>query len=107
LNLLRSSNQDGEQMARTTKFLLEQIERAKRLAAGLSSAADRERFQTIAADYQKEIDDAAAASADQHNSPATETTSPAPLSEAAPSDAVGSENDSAPTSIDGLQETKD
>jgi hypothetical protein len=42
-------------MARTTKFLLEQIERAKRLAAGMSSSAERERFEKIAADYQKEM----------------------------------------------------
>jgi hypothetical protein len=94
-------------MARTTKFLLEQIERAKRLSAGLSSAADRERFLKIAADYQKELDDAAAASGDQHPSPATEITSPAPVSEAAPSDAVASESESGPTSIDDQQETKD
>jgi hypothetical protein len=94
-------------MARTTKFLLEQIERAKRLAAGMSSSADRERFEKIAADYQKEIDDDAAASGAQQPSPATETTSPAPVSEAAPSDAVSSESESAPTSIDDQQETKD
>ena len=55
-------------MARTNKFLLEQIERAKRLAAALTSPADRERLETLANDYQKEIDQAAAASGDQQAS---------------------------------------
>jgi len=41
-------------MARTTKFLLEQIERAKRLAAALTSPADRERLETLENNYQKE-----------------------------------------------------
>jgi hypothetical protein len=86
-------------MARTTKFLLEQIERAKRLAAALTIPADRERLETLANDYQKEIDQAAVSSA-------AETTPAAPVSEAEPSDAVASESESAPTSIDDQQETK-
>jgi hypothetical protein len=102
----RSSNQDGAQMARSTEYLLEQIERAKRLAAALYNQADRERFEKIAADYQKEIDDAAAASGDQQPSSATGTTF-TPVSEAAPPAAVASESESAPTSIDDQQETKD
>jgi hypothetical protein len=94
-------------MARTTKYLLDQIERAKRLAAALYNPADRERLEKIAADYQKEIDDIAAASGDRQPSPATESTTSAPVSEAAQPDAVASENESAPTSIDDEQETKD
>jgi hypothetical protein len=93
-------------MARTTKFLLEQIERAKRLAAALTSPADRERLETLANDYQKEIDQAAAASGDQQASSAAETTPAAPVGQAEPSDAVSSEIESAPTSIDDQQETK-
>ena len=93
-------------MARTTKFLLEQIERAKRLAAGLTSPADRERLEKLANDYQKEIDQAAAASGDQQASSATETTPAAAVSEAEPSDAIASESESAPASLDDQQETK-
>jgi hypothetical protein len=93
-------------MARTTKFLLEQIERAKRLAAALTSPADRERLEKLATDYQKEIDQAAAASGDQQASSAAETTPAAAVSEAEPSDAVAAESESAPTSIDDQQETK-
>jgi hypothetical protein len=94
-------------MARSTKYLLDQIERAKRLAAALYNPADRERFEKIAADYQKEIDDAGAASGDQQPSPATESTSSAPVSDAAQPNAVAAENERAPTSIDDPQETKD
>jgi hypothetical protein len=93
-------------MARSTKYLLDQIERAKRLAAALYNPADRERFEKIAADYQKEIDDAATASGDQQPSPASESRSSKPVSEAGQPDAVASENESAPTSIDDQQETK-
>jgi hypothetical protein len=77
-------------MARTTKFLLEQIESAKRLAAALTSPADRELLEKLANDYQKEIDQAAAASGDQQASSATETTPAADVSETEPSDAVAS-----------------
>jgi hypothetical protein len=93
-------------MARTTKFLLEQIERAKRLAAALTNPADRERLERLADDYQKEVDQVAAASGGQQPSSATETTPAATVSEAEPSDAVASQSESAPTSIDDQQETK-
>ena len=43
-----------------TKYLLEQIERAKRFAAAVNNEADRARFEKIAADYQNEIDATAA-----------------------------------------------
>jgi hypothetical protein len=97
-------------MSRTAKYLLEQIERAKRYAAALSDPADRERFEKVAADYQSELDAAAAPSGVQQPAAATETASSdaaASTSEAAPSDAVSSESDSAPTSTDDQQEAKD
>ncbi len=43
-----------------TKYLLEQIGRAKRFAAAVNNEADRARFEKIAADYQNEIDATAA-----------------------------------------------
>jgi hypothetical protein len=88
---------------------LEQIERAKRYAAALSDPADRERFEKLAADYQSELDAAAAPSGDQQPSAAPETASSdaiASTSEAAPLDAVSSESDSTPTT-DDQPETRD
>ena len=38
------------------EFLLEQIARAKRFAAGLTSKDDRDRLDKIAADYQSQLD---------------------------------------------------
>jgi hypothetical protein len=97
-------------MSRTAKYLLEQIERAKRYAAALSDPADRERFEKIAADYQSELDAAAGTSDQQSPSTATETASsdtPAAPSEAGTADAVSSESDSAPTPTDDQPETRD
>jgi hypothetical protein len=37
--------------------LLEQIGRAKRFATAMSSDADRERFEGIASEYQRELDE--------------------------------------------------
>jgi hypothetical protein len=97
-------------MSRTTKYLLEQIERAKRFAGALNNPADRASFEKIAADYQKELDAAAASSGEQQPSAATETASSDPIpstSEAAPSDAIAPEGESPPTSTDDQQATKD
>jgi ABC-type Zn uptake system ZnuABC Zn-binding protein ZnuA len=97
-------------MSRTAKYLLEQIERAKRFAAALSDPADRERFEKVAANYQSELDAARA------SSPKVESTFPpeaalsatiAATSEVGSSDAVSSEPDSAPTSTGDQQETKE
>jgi hypothetical protein len=45
-------------MARTKQFLLEQIARAKRLAMTMNTQTDRERFAALAADYERELNDA-------------------------------------------------
>jgi hypothetical protein len=37
------------------QFLREQIEEAKRLAAAMTNPRDRERFERIPSDYQREI----------------------------------------------------
>jgi hypothetical protein len=68
-------------MARTKQFLLEQIARAKRLAMSMNTQTDRERFAALAADYERELNDAEPA-----NGPPTP---PSPTNVAAPaSDAV-------------------
>ena len=75
-----------------------------------SDPADRERFEKVAADYQSELDAAAGTSDQQSPSVPTVTASShatAATSEAGSSDAVSSESDSAPTSTDFQQETKD
>jgi hypothetical protein len=93
-----------------TKYLLEQIERAKRFAAAVNNEADRARFEKIAADYQNEIDATAAPPGDQEPSAQTETASSdarASPGESAPSNAVASESENAPASTDSPQENKD
>jgi hypothetical protein len=97
-------------MSRTAKYLLEQIERAKRFAAAMNNPADRERFEKVAADYQSELDAAAGTSDQQSPSAPTVTASSdatAATSEAGTSDAISTESDSASTSTDDQQETKD
>jgi hypothetical protein len=97
-------------MSRTAKYLSEQIERAKRYAAALSDPADRERFEKVAADYQSELDasNPPASAAEPSATPeAASSGTIAATSEAGSSDAVSTESDSAPTSTDDPQETKD
>jgi hypothetical protein len=92
-----------------TKYLLEQIERAKRFAAAVNNEADRARFEKIAADYQNEIDATAAPPGDQEPSAQTETASSdarASPGESAPSNAIASESENAPASMDSPQENK-
>ena len=48
-------------MPRSKQFLLEQIARAQRFAQAMNTDADRERFEKLAADYQRELDAAEAA----------------------------------------------
>ena len=47
---------------------MEQIARARRFAAAMNTAADRERFEKMAADYQSELD-AAEATQGQSSAP--------------------------------------
>jgi hypothetical protein len=53
------------------EFLLEQIARAKRFATAVTSKADQEKFEKIAADYQSQLDAAESTA----STPATETVS--------------------------------
>jgi hypothetical protein len=70
------------------EFLLEQIARAKRFAAGLTSKDDQETFQKIAADYQSQLD-------------ATEAAAPTTAPEIS-SEATAPSNDAPPTTTDGV-----
>lgn len=77
----------------TIAFLKEQIERAKRFAMGMTSTADRDRFNAMADDYQRQLD-AASASSDRESQDAAQSIDTTPTtSEAAPSDVVSSSGD--------------
>jgi hypothetical protein len=100
--------QSGQPMSRF-KFLLEQIERARRFAASMTNAGDRDRLEATADGYQRELDtlsspDARSADASPPSDAVAEPTTPAT---AAPSDANAATDDGAPsTSGDtGQQET--
>ena len=67
------------------EYLRSQIERAKRFAATLTNIGDRDKFQTAADDYQRELDSLSSA----------DTTS---ADTSAPSDAIAASNDEAITS---------
>jgi hypothetical protein len=54
LQLDRSIKRMAEYLPRK-QFLREQIEEAKRLAAAMTNPRDRERFERIPSDYQREI----------------------------------------------------
>lgn len=91
------------------EFLLEQIARAKRFATAVTSKADQEKFEKIAADYQSQLDAAESTA----STPATETASseaPASMNEALvaggaeSSDAVAPQQ---PTSTDNQEPTTD
>lgn len=43
-------------MPRNEPFLLEQVARARRFAQAMNTDADRERFEKLAADYERELD---------------------------------------------------
>jgi hypothetical protein len=95
------------------KFLKERMERARRLAAALTSSDDRDRLQALADGYQRQIDEASAQdagpSADAGPSPdAMPSADAAPTtSEAAPSDAASSSDDETPTTSGGGQPETD
>jgi hypothetical protein len=75
-------------MARTKQFLLDQIARAKRIAAAMSTRVEQERFEELAAGYQRELDDA---------EPADYQSSPSSSADGAPaSDAVAGNEGGAP-----------
>ena len=83
------------------KFLKEQMERARRLAAALTSSADRDRLQALADGYQRQIDEASA----QDAGPSADAAPTA--SEATPSEAVSSSDDEIPTTSSGGQPETD
>jgi hypothetical protein len=100
-------------MGRSVKFLLAQIERAKRFAAAMTKSSDREAFEIAADEYQRELDALRAA---EGGSSSSETKSATPPSEAvasvdepnrtASSDASVATNDDAITSNNtGKRET--
>jgi hypothetical protein len=95
-------------MSRTAKYLLEQIERAKRYAAAMVNLGDREKFEKIAADYQAELDasNAPASAAEPSATPEVASSQTAAPSETGTSDSVSSESDTAPVSAADQPETK-
>jgi hypothetical protein len=89
------------------EFLLEQIARAKRFAAGLTSKDDQERFEKIAADYQSQLDatESAAATAvteTPSEAAAPSNEAPATTNEIGAADAVAAQQ---PTSTDDQEPT--
>jgi hypothetical protein len=88
----------GEPMP-NIKALKEQMERARRLAATMTSAEDRDRLRTAADDYQRQIDAASVPSDEVQGSDARDTQPDAPktISEATPTDAAASSEESEPT----------
>jgi hypothetical protein len=110
---IRTSKIAGLPMGRSVKFLLAQIERAKRFAAAMTKSSDREAFEIAADEYQRELDALRAA---EGGSSSSETKSATPPSEAvasvdepnrtASSDASVATNDDAITSNNtGKRET--
>jgi hypothetical protein len=79
-------------MPRSKEFLLEQIARARRFAAAMNTAADRERFEKMAADYQSELD-AAEATQGQSSAPPTAAEDAAPTDDAAAAQSQTSSSD--------------
>jgi hypothetical protein len=81
------------------KALKEQMERAMRLAATMTSAEDRDRLRAAADDYQRQIDAASAPSEAVQGSDARDEQPDAPktTSEATPRDAVASSEEPGPT----------
>jgi hypothetical protein len=75
----RASKQD-DVMPRSKEFLLEQIARAKRFAAAMNTAEDRERFEKMAADYRSELE--AAETEGQSSAPSTVPEDVAPTNDA-------------------------
>jgi hypothetical protein len=88
------------------KYPREQIERAKRFAAGMTNSGDRERFEATADGYQRALDAPDAQSADT-SPPAEAVAEPTTPDTAAPSDAIAATDDGSPTtsSDTGQQET--
>jgi hypothetical protein len=90
------------------EFLRSQVERAKRLAAMVTTIGDRESFQVAADDYQRELDALTAADTTSADSAAPSDASAAKSEPdtAAPSDAIAATNEGDPTTNDtGPQET--
>jgi hypothetical protein len=91
------------------KFLREQIERAKRFAAGMTNSDDRVRLEAAADNYQRELDALSSPDAKSADTspPSDAITEPATPDAAAPSDAIAATDDESPiTSSDtGQQET--
>jgi hypothetical protein len=103
-----TENRDAGQPMSRIKFLREQIERAKRFAAGMTNSDDRGRLEAAANKYQRELDalsspDAKSADTSRPFAVADATTPDA----AAPSDAIAATDDAAPTTSGdtGQQET--
>jgi hypothetical protein len=92
------------------EYLRYQIERVRRFAATLTDVEDRERFQSAADDYQREIDALSSAdttSADT-SAPSDAIAASRESDTAAPSDAIAASNDgdAITSTIDtGSQET--
>jgi hypothetical protein len=92
------------------EFLQTQIERAKRFAAALTNIGDRERFQGMADDYQRELDalSSAGTTSSDASTPPDATVAKSEPDTAAPSDAIAatSEGDAiTSTNDEGPQET--
>jgi hypothetical protein len=92
------------------EYLRAQIERAKRFAATLTNIGDRDRFQTAADDYQRELDSLSSAdttSADT-SAPSDSVAAKREPDTTAPSDAIAASNDGkaiTSTNDRGSQET--
>jgi hypothetical protein len=103
-------------MSRTASFLRAQLERAKRFAAAMTNPSDRERFESAADKYRRELN-ALSESSEATGSQSPESADASRPSDAvaarsesdtaAPPDAVAATDDSAPTTPNdtGQQET--
>jgi hypothetical protein len=90
-------------------FLRDQIERAKRFAASVTNTRERERFLSMAEEYQREIDALSSSDAKSADTSASSDAIAAPSEpdKAAPSNAIAATNggDAIASEDAGQQET--